>query len=137
MSEQRQSLPEHPEHRLDEPPIQVDVEKVADKLLGEPLPGNRGHRQQVLYRRDRLTIALFLFEQGASLPQHLARGVVSVHVLRGRLNMTAEGQTYDLPAGSMLVLPLGTQHDVRAMEPTRMLLTVSLDDTASKHEAKP
>jgi quercetin dioxygenase-like cupin family protein len=72
-------------------------------------------------------VALFLFDQGAHMPQHVAEGVVTVHVLEGRLKMSAEGQSHELTAGQLLVLAPGVRHDVLAEEPTRMLLTVCLD----------
>jgi quercetin dioxygenase-like cupin family protein len=127
MSKQNQRLRQHPEQRFHPPQLQFDIENVAAKLLAEPLPANRTHRQETLYHHGPLTIALFLFDPGASLPQHVAEGVVTVHVLQGRLKMAAEGKDRDLPAGSILVLAPGVQHDVRAIEPTRMLLTVCLE----------
>jgi quercetin dioxygenase-like cupin family protein len=127
MSEQNQRLRPHPEVRFHPPQIQFDIERVAAKLLAEPLPANRLHRQETLYRHGSLTLALFLFEQGASLPQHTADGVVTVQVLQGRLKMSAEGKDHDLPAGSVLVLAPGVRHDVQAVEASRMLLTVCLD----------
>jgi quercetin dioxygenase-like cupin family protein len=96
-------------------------------LLAEPLPQNRQHRQETLYRHGPLTIALFLFDQGASLPQHAAEGTVIVQVLKGRLKLVAEGHARDLPAGSLLVLSPRVTHDVQALEPTHMLLTVCLE----------
>ena len=127
MSEPNERMRQHPEERFHPPQLQIDLEKVAATLLAEPLPANRKHRQETLYRRHPITVALFLFEQGASLPQHVAEGVVTVQVLQGRLKMIAEGQTHDLPAGSLLVLAPGVKHDVHATEPTRMLLTVCLE----------
>jgi quercetin dioxygenase-like cupin family protein len=128
MSEQNERLRQHPQERFRPPLLHIDLDKVAATLLAEPLPANRHHRQETLYRRHPITVALFLFEAGAELPAHLAEGVVTVQVLQGRLKMTAEGQTHDLPAGSLLVLAPGVKHDVHASEPTRMLLTVCLED---------
>jgi quercetin dioxygenase-like cupin family protein len=127
MSEQNERLRQHPKERFHPPQLQIDLENFASKLQGEPSSEDRKHRQETLYRHGPLTIALFLFDQGALLPQHVAEGVVTVQVLRGRLKMAAEGQVHDLAAGSLLVLAPGVQHDVQAIEPTRMLLTVCLE----------
>lgn len=136
MSEQNERLRQHPEERFHPAQLQFDLDVIASNLLGERLSENRKHRQETLYRHGLLTIALFIFDQGASLPQHVAEGIVTVHVLQGRLKMAAEGKDHDLSAGSLLVLAPGVRHDVRALEPSRMLLTVCLDSVASHQVAK-
>lgn len=127
MNEQNERMRQHPEERFHPPQLKIDLGEVASTLLAEPLSETRNHRQETLYRHGRLTVALFLFDRGASMPQHVAEGVVTVQVLQGRLKMTSEGQVHDLAAGSLLVLAPGVQHDVHAIEPTRMLLTVCLE----------
>lgn len=117
----------HPETRFQPPQLEFDLESVAAKLLAEPLPPGRTHRQETLYKHGIASIALFLLERGASLPPHLAEGVVFVHVLQGRIAMTAEGQNHDLPAGRLLALAPGVRHDLRAEETSRLLLTVCLE----------
>lgn len=127
MAEQNDRLRQHPEQRFDPPQIQVDLEEVAATLLAESVGPNRKHRQQTIYRHGPLTLALFLFEAGASLPQHTAKGVVTVRVLQGRLKISAMEQVHELRTGSVLVLAPGVEHDVVAVEASRMLLTVFLD----------
>ena len=127
MSEQDKRLRQHPEERFDPPQLQINLQDVAARLRNEPTAEYGKHRQETLYRYGPLTIALFVFEQGASMAQHKAEGVVTVQVLQGRLRMSADGERHDLPTGSLLVLAPGVSHDVLAMEPTRMLLTVCLE----------
>lgn len=127
MSEANERLREHPEQRFHLPQIAIDLEESVGKLQREAVSENRNHRQETLYRRGPLTVALFLFAAGASLPQHVAEGVVTVQVLRGRLKISAEGQVHDMPAGALLILSPGVRHGVEALEASRMLLTVCLN----------
>jgi quercetin dioxygenase-like cupin family protein len=127
MSEQNKRLRQHPDERFDPPQLQINLQEVEARLRDEHPPEKGKHRQETLYRHGPITIALFLFDQGASMSQHKAEGVVTVQVLQGRLKMTAEGQTHDLSAGSLLILAPGVSHDVQAVEATRMLLTVCLE----------
>ena len=127
MSEQPDRLRQHPTERFQPTQHLLDLDAVAARLLSEPLPGKPNHRQETLYRHGPVTVALFVFERGAHMPQHVAEGVVTVHVLQGRLTMTAEGQVHQLSSGQLLVLAPGVEHDVQADEPTRMLLTVCLE----------
>jgi quercetin dioxygenase-like cupin family protein len=131
MKQPSERLRPHPEERFYPPQHQIDLRQVAAGLLAEPLPKQRNHRPETLYKHGAMTLALFLFERGARLPQHVAEGVVTVHVLEGRLKMSAEGQVHDLPAGQVLVMAPGVTHDLEAVEPTRMLLTVCLENAKS------
>lgn len=116
----------HPEQRFANNQLVVDLNATAARLRAEPQAGERGHRQETLYRQDGLTIALFLFERFTNLPPHRAAGIVNIHVLRGRLKITAEAQVHDLRDGQMLVLAAGVEHAVAAEEESEMLLTVRL-----------
>lgn len=116
----------HPEQRFDHPELQFDLNDVAAKLQAEPM-GNHRHRQETIYRHGPLTVALFLFEEGASMSEHEAKGTVTVQVLKGRLKISADGRSHELPGGSLLVLAPGVRHDVRAVEASQMLLTVCLE----------
>jgi len=131
MSESSDRLREHPENRFSAPQHQIDLNQVASQLLAEPLQGKRMHRQETIYKHTSATIALFLFEKGARLPEHVAEGVVTVQVLEGKLKMNAQEQVHELSAGQLLVMAPGVKHDVYAQEPTRMLLTVCLQEKNS------
>ncbi len=119
-------LREHPDTRFAASQIAVDLEQVAAGLRSEAGAGEGGHRQQTLYRRGTLTIALFVFDRFTHLPEHQAQGAVSMHVLSGRVKITAEGRVHELRAGQMLVTAPGVRHAVAAEEESRMLVTVCL-----------
>ncbi|MCC7351455.1 MAG: cupin domain-containing protein [Phycisphaerales bacterium] len=126
MSEPTERLREHPDNRFAAGQHLIDIHQVAQRLSAEPLQGKRMHRQETIYKHSSATIALFIFEQGANLPEHVAEGVVSVQVLQGKLRMNVQGQSNELSAGQILVLAPGVKHDASALEPSQMLLTVCL-----------
>jgi len=127
MSDSSERLREHPEERFRPAVHEIDLGAAAAQIEAEPLGEARKHRQKTLYKQGPMTVALFHFEAGSGLPPHVADGVVTVHVLTGRLRMMAQGEAHDLPAGKMLVMAPGVRHDVQAVEDSRMLLTVCLD----------
>ena len=98
------------------------------ELRRESHPARNGHRQITLFHRDHVTQVMFWFEAGGHLDQHSAPGLVTIHVLEGALTVTAAGTTHDMHAGHELILDAGVPHDVRALEPSAMLLTVCLRD---------
>ena len=117
---------EHPDVRFAPEQHLIDLRAVARELA--ETPARRGQRQKALYRHGRLTVALFTFDAGAGLADHVAAGVVTINVLDGRLRIKAGDVENTLPAGSLLVLAPGVRHDVYAVEPSTMLLKVYLDD---------
>lgn len=127
-------LRQHPRERFAAPQLQVDLETVIAKLRSEPHAGEHGHRQETLYRRGGYTIALFAFGRLTGLSEHKANGIVNMHVLRGRMKITAAGQVHELRAGQMLILAPGVAHAVAAEEEGEMLVTVAQEQSANPRE---
>lgn len=100
---------------------------VLKELRAEAHPARHGHRQITLLHRPKVTQVLFSFEAGGSLDQHSAPGLVTIHVLEGRLSIEAGGTDRELAAGEVIVLDPDVPHDVRAAEEAAMLLTVHLN----------
>ena len=116
----------HPEDRFSEAQISVNLADIAAKLRSEPETGVRGHRQETLYKSAGTTIALFAFDKFTHLPEHRAKGVVSIQILRGRFKVTVAGKVHELHAGQMLILSAGVSHAVASEEEGELLVTVSL-----------
>lgn len=123
------------EKRLRKPPAERfagpahvwSLSDVLEQIRAEDHPARDGHRQMTLIRSGSVTKLLFSFERDGHLDEHVTRGLVTIHVLEGRLNVGAAGETYGLKRGDILVLEPGLPHDVRAPEAAAMLLTVNLE----------
>ena len=101
-------LRQHPEPRFAGPQHLFDLEAMAKKLQQELNAGEAGHRQETLYKHGPISVSLFLFGHLTRLAPHRAKGVVTIHALKGHLQVTAEDQTHDLHAGNLLVLGAGS-----------------------------
>jgi quercetin dioxygenase-like cupin family protein len=123
-------LRQHPQERFGAPQIHIDLQTAVAKLRSESHAGERGHRQETLYRGGGSTIALFVFDRFTELPEHKAKGIVGMHVLRGCLKITAADQVHELRAGQMLVLAPEVPHAVAAEEESEMLVTLHLNRAA-------
>ena len=126
---------QHPQERFAVPQLLVDLETVISKLRSEPHAGERGHRQETLYRHGSYTIALFAFDRFTGLSAHKANGIVNIHVLRGCMKITAANQVHELRAGQMLILAPGMEHTVAAEEEGEILVTVHLMATTESDAA--
>ncbi len=105
-----------------------DLAEALKKLRAEAHPVRDGHRQVTSFHRAPVTKVLFAFDAGGAMPRHSAHGLVTIHVLDGRLMVQADGQDHELNAGQILVLNPDVFHDVRATEASTMLLTVHLQN---------
>ena len=126
-SPDKQRLRQHPEGRFAAAQTEIDLNEVVARLRAEPNAGEGGRRQQTLYRQGGATIALFVFDRFAHLPEHKTNGLVSMHVLRGRMKITADGQVHEMRGGQMLVLSPGVPHAVAAEEESEMLVNIHLN----------
>lgn len=77
---------------------------------------------------DGARVVVFGFDAGAELTEHTAPGPILVQALEGHLEFTAEGVTKDLRPGMLVHLDARTPHSVRAVEPSRMMLTIIRKD---------
>jgi quercetin dioxygenase-like cupin family protein len=69
-------------------------------------------------------LVLFAFDTGQELTEHTAAVPVLLQVLDGALLVTASGREVTLRPGGVVHLPTRLPHAVRALEPTRLLLTM-------------
>jgi quercetin dioxygenase-like cupin family protein len=61
---------------------------------------------------------------GSSQDEHENPGEATVHVLRGRVRLTAGGQSWEGRDGDLLIVP-DASHSLRALEDSAVLLTVA------------
>jgi quercetin dioxygenase-like cupin family protein len=117
----------HPDERFDPAQQRIDLNAAAAELAAEAAATPGRHRQKTLIRYGPTTVALFHFTPNSSMPEHVTKGTVTIHVLEGRMTVRTPDGTSDLAAGQILVLAPNVQPDLHAPEESRMLLTVHLE----------
>jgi len=117
-------LRQHPEDRLAAPVQVVDLAASSAELRAEKHAPVSGHRQIAVVRHGPVTIIQFVFEEGGLLQQHRADGVVTIHVLEGRLKVIVDEESREIGRDELMALAPGVMHSVLAMAPSDMLLTV-------------
>ena len=108
----------------------IDLHTAVARLREDPRPARNGHRQRSLFHRTPVSHVLFAFDPGGSVPSHSANGLVTIHVVEGRLIVEADGVNHELRAGTGLVLNPNVVHSVHAVDASAMLLTVVMEDHA-------
>ena len=117
-------LRQHPEDRLAAPVSVLDLAERSAQLKAEPHASVSGHRQIALFRNGPVTLVLFVFDEGGLMKEHHAEGPVTIHVLRGQIDVTVADQTHSLTAGQLVGLAAGIPHTVHAPVASEMLLSV-------------
>ena len=88
----------------------------------------QGHMQKTLYRLGPTTTAIFSFEAGGALHQYTVDGEAIVHVIKGRLRLSTSSHDHELTSDQMLLLDPGVPHELIALQPSHVLLTVVLNE---------
>jgi quercetin dioxygenase-like cupin family protein len=106
----------------------LDLHAELARVRSEPSAARSGYRQVTLFHRAPVAHVLFAFDPGCGLKRHSTDGLVTIHVIDGRLIVDAEDRNYELRAGQALVLNPNVVHAVHAVEASGMLLTVTTED---------
>ncbi len=79
---------------------------------------------KTLVDKETGSITLFAFAAGQSLSEHTAPYEALVQVLDGSAEIIIAGQTYELNAEEMILMPADIPHAVKAEEKFKMMLTM-------------
>jgi quercetin dioxygenase-like cupin family protein len=114
----------HPSDRFSGEEHALDLAASIRALRKEPVPASSGHRQIALMHRGPVRLVLFAFDAGGALPQHSAPGWVTIHVLRGSLEIQTPDGRHVLGDHQLLTLAPDVPHDVIAKAESDMLLGI-------------
>jgi quercetin dioxygenase-like cupin family protein len=84
-----------------------------------------GRNARTLLKMGSLRVTLVVLEAGGELAEHEAAGPITVQVVRGRIQFTAEEERHDIGPGQLLAAGSGVRHSVASAEGAAFLLTVS------------
>jgi quercetin dioxygenase-like cupin family protein len=89
--------------------------------------GNKSKRTaKTLVKEGPLRILLVALDTEGTLEEHKVDGPFSVQCLIGRSVVRLGSEKKDLRAGDLLVVDSGVVHDVEAVEPSVLLITITL-----------
>lgn len=80
------------------------------------------------------TLTVFSFDAGQGLSEHTAPYDATVQVLDGEALITIGGQPQTVKAGSLVIMPAGIPHCLRAENPFKMLLIMIRQKIQTKNE---
>lgn len=115
---------------IDEAPVSIDLPLLIEQIR-EEASWKAGNRNAItVFKTDGLRIVLIALHKGSEMARHTADGVISVHVLEGRMRFITAQRPVELGKGQMLALYERIPHSVLAIEETIFLLTLSTSPRA-------
>lgn len=68
------------------------------------------------------TLTLFSFDAGQGLSEHTSPYDATVQILEGKAAITIDGNTQEVAAGNLVIMPANVPHALKAEERFKMLL---------------
>lgn len=116
---------EEMENRLTSPVLTFDLATEIERLHQEEHWLKDGRISETLVKHSDFRIVLILMQAGMLMQDHQADARISIQALSGRLLVQLTGQAVELSEGHLLVLEKSLSHDVKALEQSAFLLTIS------------
>ncbi|GAB2651428.1 cupin domain-containing protein [Kribbella swartbergensis] len=105
----------------------ASIDELSAEVLAKAVSAESGRSSVTVYSRPgaRLRQTLIALAAGRVMAEHKSPGDASVYVLRGRVQVHAGDAEIELGPGDLVAVP-PQRHDVEALEPSVLLLTVAL-----------
>lgn len=103
----------------------TNIKKAEPLMLKAQIDYEKGKVvSKTLAQRPKAGITLMAFDEGEGLSTHTASGDAMVYVMEGTAQITIDGETHPVTEGSVIIIPVGMPHAIKAVTPFKMMLTV-------------
>ncbi len=114
-----------PERPLDAPLLTFDIPALLTQMKQESTWQKADRNAITLLKARGVRVVLVALHAGTVIPSHLADGPITVQVLEGQLEFSAESRGVTLAAGQLLTLQPGIAHGLEAKGECAFLLTIA------------
>jgi len=112
-------------HRLAGKVLAFSLDEEARALQTKAGAAKNGRAAKTIVKEGPLNVTVVALKKGAKLQRHQVDEPVTVHVLKGKLDVsTADGDT-QLAAGGLVAINAGVAHSATAAEDADLLITVA------------
>lgn len=103
---------------------EIDISRHIDIIRSESTWKESDRNSITLHKSENLVIVLIGLHNNARLKPHTAPGILSLQVLEGSVNFSAEKKLVELNKGQAVVLHEKVLHSVEATAESFLLLTI-------------
>lgn len=105
--------------------LTFDLAELVSDLRGHEKYATTGRLGRTLVKEGDLRLTMTVLAEGAEVETHHAAEPMTLQVLDGRLHYQVGGEGFELEAGQFLFFGPGEAQDIRALEDTALLLTIT------------
>lgn len=113
------------ERPLAGPSLTFDLEEQLAELRSEDAYRRSGRTGRTLAKSGRLRMTMVALADGVEVGTHHADSPLTIHVLEGRISYRIQDEEHLLEKGQVLYFGPAEAHDIRALEDSALLLTIS------------
>jgi quercetin dioxygenase-like cupin family protein len=123
------ATPQRPEGEriLNAPLVEMNLTAFIKQIRNETTWADSDRNSVTIFKSEAMRIVLIGLHENAELKPHKANGVISVQVLEGKIEFTAEQQRTQIEKGQMIALQENITHGVRALTESFFLLTLAMN----------
>lgn len=115
------------ERVLNAPLVEMNLDEFIHLLKSESTWKNSDRNSVTIFKSETMTMVLIGLHANAELKPHATKGLISIQMLEGKIEFTAELRTAQMSKGQMLVLQENITHGVRAVTECCFLLTIVMN----------
>lgn len=123
------ATPQRPEGNrlLNAPLVEVNLQTLIDQIKRETTWSDSDRNSITIFKSETMRIVLMGLHENAELKPHKANGVVSVHVLEGKIDFITEQRSSLMGKGQIIALQENVIHSIIALTETFFLLTLAMN----------
>ena len=116
------------ERILNAPLVEMNLNEFIEQIKSEVTWANSDRNSTTIFKSDTMRIVLIGLHENAALKPHKVNATISVQVLEGEIEFTAEQHHTQIKKGQMIALQDNITHNVRALTESFFLLTLAMNN---------
>jgi quercetin dioxygenase-like cupin family protein len=110
---------------LTAPNLTFDLAEQIRELRSDDAYRRSGRAGRTLAKQGSLRLTLVALRKGIDVGTHHADNPMTLQPIEGQLRYRVDGQEFEIAAGQVLYFGPGHAQDIRALEDTALLLTIT------------
>lgn len=110
---------------MNAPLVTIDLFSFIKQIKKEKKWKETDRNAITVFKSNGFCIVLIALHKGAEMVKHTAEGLISVQVLKGKMQLQTNDQSFKLEKGQMLALHKNIPHSLLAKKKTIFLLTLT------------
>jgi quercetin dioxygenase-like cupin family protein len=116
------------------PSLTFDLDQQLGELRADESYRRTGRLGRTLAKSGRLRLVLVALEEGVEIGTHHAESPMTIQPVHGSIRYRVGDEVHELRAGQVLYFGPASAQQIRALEPTALLLTFSAVDADATPE---